>query len=196
MTYTSNIPQSGETLGSTRARINTNFQEIATVEAVNHIAFNDGDAGKHKFLQMPVQAAPTTAASEGGVFVKDDANMIAQLYYKGESEGSSYQLTTATDGADAAIGTIGASNGWSFLPGGVLIQWGSDTAPAGTSGFFTYPRAFGATPYSLQVSLVRTSSSSSSYDLLISTLDATQFKTNSGFSNPHTFYWMAIGIPA
>lgn len=62
MSYTSNIPLSGESLGSTRDRINQNFQQIDTVLAVNHVPFNDAGEGKHKFLQMPEQAsAPTTA---------------------------------------------------------------------------------------------------------------------------------------
>ena len=72
MTYNNNVPQSGQTLGNTRSPINTNFSLIASVEAVNHVAFNSSGAGKHKFLQMPEQGvapsgAPTTAVNEGGL---------------------------------------------------------------------------------------------------------------------------------
>ena len=71
MTYTTDIPQSGDTLGGTRDRIRTNFEEIATVMAENHVAFNNADEGKHKFLQMPVQAsAPATGASEAAFYVQ------------------------------------------------------------------------------------------------------------------------------
>lgn len=96
MTYTSSLPVSGDSLGSTRDRIRTNFQQIATVEAVNHIAFNELGEGKHKFLQMPIQAsAPTTSADEGGLYTKDDSASApkAALFYRNESNGTEIQLT-------------------------------------------------------------------------------------------------------
>lgn len=57
MTYTRNIPISGDSLGGTRDRIRTNFQQIDTVMAVNHVAFNSSGEGKHKFVQTPDQTA-------------------------------------------------------------------------------------------------------------------------------------------
>lgn len=196
MSYDNNIPVSGQTLGGTRAQINQNFADIDTDFQINHVAFNDSGAGKHKFMQMPVQASvPTTASSEGGLYVEDDLSGVAQLNFRGETNGSSYQLTLATNGVDPNIATIGAANGWSFIPGGLLIQWGSGSAPSGTSGTFSFPRAFSVTPYSLQVSIVRSSGASANYGFAISTVNSTGFKTNSGYSSSHTFYWIAIGTP-
>lgn len=100
MTYTSNIPVTGDTLGGTRDRIRTNFQEIASVVAVNHVAFNSLGEGKHKYLQMPEVTAsgagvPTTAADEGGLYVDADSGSspTSALFFRKESDGDSIQLT-------------------------------------------------------------------------------------------------------
>ena len=102
MSYNNNVPQAGQTLGNTRQPINTNFALIDTVEAVNHVGFNLTGAGKHKFLQMPDQAsAPTTAANEGGLYVKAVTGS-SELFYRKESNGTEIQLT----GVGGSIPTI------------------------------------------------------------------------------------------
>lgn len=155
MTYTSDIPQSGETLGGTRARINTNFQNIATVMAINHVAFNETDQGKHAYLQMPESGTdfnnnttpPSTNADEGAFYAKA-ANSVTTLFYRSESNGQEYQLTSVDD---ANIATFGSSSqGWTFLPGGLVLQYGIVTAP-GTSGQVTFDRTFSAAPYSIVI---------------------------------------------
>ena len=65
MTFTANIPLSGESLGSTRDRIRANFQQIQSLIAQNHIDFNTSGQGKHTVVQTVDQTAhPTTAANE------------------------------------------------------------------------------------------------------------------------------------
>ncbi len=68
MTYTRNIPISGDSLGGTRDRIRTNFQQIDTVMAVNHVAFNSSGEGKHKFVQTPDQTADVASGVNEPVF--------------------------------------------------------------------------------------------------------------------------------
>lgn len=95
MTYQPNVPVSGDSLGSTRDIIRTNFQEIASVVAINHVAFNETGEGKHKFLQMPENSAPTTAANEGGLYTAQDTDSAPKtaLFFRTESNGTSTQLT-------------------------------------------------------------------------------------------------------
>lgn len=76
MPYNNNVPPaSGGTLSGTRDPIRNNFTQIQTVSNVNHVDYDDADQGKHKFLQMPTQgSAPTTAATEGGLYVKNNGS--------------------------------------------------------------------------------------------------------------------------
>lgn len=212
MTYTPDIPQSGETLGGTRARINDNFQQIDTVVAVNHVAFNLSGEGKHKFLQMPVQSsAPSAASSEIAVYVKDDSSNVAQLFLRGEATGSEYQLTHLASGVDAEIATFGTNTeydagppslkgGWTFLPGttAMLMQYGSVTSLSTTSGnptTVTFSRAFSAAPFSINISFEKGGNSPTTDNAYIKngTITTTQFEIVTTDSSQRIGYWMAIG---
>ena len=199
MTFTRNIPISGDSLGGTRDRVRTNFQEIDTVNSVNHVAFNSLGEGKHKFLQMPVQASsPVTAADEAGLFALDDSSGVPQLYFKGDNTAAAatsnlYQLTAGTSGADANIATFGANaNGWTFLPGGLLLQWGSYSQGTSTAGIsVSFSRAFGAAPYSIVLTFNRNSGTDAS--VMVKSLTASSFTGRSTASGSHTAYYQAIG---
>ena len=199
--YTENIPISGDTLGGTRDRIRTNFQLIASVEAINHVAFGSLGQGKHKFLQMPEQAsAPTTAANEGGFYSKVGANPAeTNLFFRGESDGFEYQLTRVISASTASFSTntvaLGSANGfggWSFLPGNLLIQYGYFNP--NTSTTVQFPVAFAAIPFSVQLTLSADNNSTFRVGVSTGTLTASQFVfegTISSHANP--IYFMAIG---
>lgn len=85
MSFTPNIPVSGQTLGITRDPIRNNFLNYYNTMSTNHNAPDASGAGKHKFVEMPVQGTdPTTLAGEGGLFTKslssDPTKSI--LYYQ------------------------------------------------------------------------------------------------------------------
>lgn len=210
MTYTSDIPApSGDTLGGTRDRIRTNFQQIATVAAVNHIAFNASGQGKHKFLQMPEQPGsigqvgaplpPTTAADEGGLYTKVGINPAeTNLVFRAESDGFEYQLTkviaasTGRFGNNTVAYVANNNGGWTFLPGGLLLQYGRRTSP-GSSGTVTFPVAFpsGNAPFSIVVTNERNSARSANIDN--SAISATSFDYFMETSGSVALNWIAIG---
>lgn len=202
MTYTTGIPVSGDSLGGTRDRIRTNFEEIATVTAVNHVAFNSLGEGKHKFLQMPEQAsAPTTAADEGGFYAKVGASPAqTNLFFRGESDGFEYQLTRAISASTTRFATNTAyvanhTGGWTFLPGNLLLQYGARTTP-GTSGTITFPVAFTTGYYSITIGLSRNDSSSNQSFYVDNSVavSLTSFAYDSTSSATDPIYWMAIGV--
>lgn len=164
--YTNDIPNSGESLGSTRVRIHDNFAQIFTVFNENHVDFNTiPGEGKHKFLQMPEQAsAPTVATNEGGVYTKVGTNPAeTNLFFRGENNGFEYQLTTVDQALNARFATITAATsgaagtwGWTFLPGNMILNYGISNAGAN-------PRTINfAKPYSsaADVFVIMTSSGS------------------------------------
>jgi hypothetical protein len=209
MTYTTDIPISGDTLGSTRDRIRGNFQEIAAVEAINHVAFNNSDKGKHKFLQMPEQVlAPTTLLNEGGLYTHVGTNPAeTNLFFRAEDSvgtgGFRYQLTAVdqTNIGTFANNTAYATNhlgGWTFLPGGLLLQYGTKTNnPNGGDSTITFPKAFKSSVFSITISFSRAGGSNviqSARLTAFSSASLTSFGYFSGSNTNTPITWMAIGI--
>lgn len=198
MSYTANTPQSGQTLGFTRPVINSNFQTINTAFAVNHIAFNISGAGKHKFVEMPNQSViPSPLASaEGTIYCKSSG--IAQLFFTPGISGNEYQLTRAINAGFSEFGTNTAyaanhTGGWTFLPGGMLLQYGLRSSP-GASGAISFPTTFTNNPYSITVSLYR---ASGDHNVLVSSATP---PTTTGFNyicdtgGSIGVFWTAIGV--
>ena len=209
MTYTRNIPISGDSLGGTRDRIRTNFQVIFDKFAINHLDFDEVGSGKHKFLQMPRQsAAPTTDPTDCGFYAKVGTNPAqTNLFFRGENSGFEYQLTKAISastslfGANIAYGTPPAGfsqvGGWTFLPGGLILQYGfySKASGLGVTGTTQFPVTFNNPPYSISTIAIRPGSSGTRFVSLIETVPTTssfEWGTSSG-TNTEGFYWQAIG---
>lgn len=122
MSYTTGIPRSGQSLGNSRPQVQGNFDYINTAFAINHVAFNSSGFGKHKFVDLveglpdPVPAGGTNTvfSKVGGVFA------LGELFYVRGAGGTPIQMTNGNILANA--------NGYSFLPGGILVQWGSTTS--------------------------------------------------------------------
>ena len=177
------LPNTGESLDDTRDAIKTNFTLLQITINANHVSLTGGD-GKHKFLQMPEQAsAPTTAANEGGLYVKA-ASSISNLFWRQESDGTEIQMTN--------IAPSSATSGYSFLPGGILMQWGQKATP-GASGQVMFPITFSAAPYSLTLTLQRSSGTQSVTSSSATVPTATTFNYLASSAGSTILYWMAIG---
>lgn len=198
MTYNSNVPQTGQTLGNTRVPINTNFARIYTVFGNNHITFNESGEGKHKFLQMPDQAsAPVTAANEVGFYSKAVSG-ISQLFFRGENNGTEYQLTKGTSGVDPNAATFATNTayvanhtgGWTFLPGGLIFQYGERLSLSSGNNTVTFPRAFPTAVFSVITTMDRNSNNVDA--LYAHTLTVTDFQMRNT-SSGNAGFWYAIG---
>lgn len=202
MTYSADLPVSGDTLGGTRDRIRTNFQVIDTTLAVNHVAFGGAAGeGKHKFLQMPEQgSAPSTAVNEGGFYTKVGTNPAeTNIFFRGENSGFEYQLTKAIAASTGRFGSASstAPNGWTFLPGNLILQWGSVTNP-GTSGTVTFATSninFPTGIIQVQCQLYHASSADESVTVRQDSLPSTtEFKYRTTSSSANTILkWYALG---
>jgi len=156
MAYTNNIPQATDDPSQSQSQILNNFTSIDTVNSVNHVAYNDANQGKHKFLQMPEQGSvPTTAANEGGLFTKETIALITGLYFRRESDGTQLQLTDI----DLTTSTVVSGTQYTFLsPWGFRITFGK-TGTISNNGAVTFTTNFSASPYTLQVTAVDTNQS-------------------------------------
>jgi len=130
VTYTPNIPVTGDSLGSTRDRINTNFQQIYNVFEENHYPFNSANQGKHMWSSYPEQSSdPSTEANELAIYAKPGLYPVeTDLFLRAESNGFVYAMTRvnsafiSTMGQFITAGTVTTNysqiGGWTFLPGG------------------------------------------------------------------------------
>ena len=189
MSFTPNIPASGQSLGQTRQAILNNFAILRSTIAVDHVDVNASGNGKHKYVHLTDQSAsiPTTAANEL-VFFNKLVSGTARLFLRQPSSGTQIQMS--------GINPLSSTNGYTFLPGGILLQWGSQ-AKTGNQTPVTFPIQFDAI-YSITIS---TQTTSSTADLTAGVRNGTV--TTSGFSincsssgNVTAFYWMAIGTKA
>lgn len=188
MSYTV-LPNSGQSLGVTRAPINTNFSLIQSVFAENHVGFNNVGAGKHKFVVMPQQgSAPTTIAGEAALYTKAGTTGTALFMIRDANAGTEVQLTSSS------VGNVQSANsGWTWLPGGLFMQWGQN-AVVGGSNVIGFPVPFDTLtpPYSVVITPVRNSINVDIVYLDSSTnADFTAFNTSG--AGITMINWIAIG---
>lgn len=194
MSYVPQPQSSGSTLVGTRDQIRTNFEKIQTQFNQNHVDIQS--SGKHKFLQMPDQSsAPDTAANEIGFYSKDVSG-VSTGYFRAENNGSEYRVTAFDDVNFATFGTnteysAGLFGGWTFLPGGLILQYGFAPLLLNGTNIILYPKSFSANAYSITY---RTGGSSQAVTLFVDQ-NTTRFRvtTNNTLVGLTTLAWQAIG---
>jgi hypothetical protein len=142
---------------------------------------------------MPAQSsAPTTAALEGGLYTKDVGAGVTQLFYRREGSGQEIQITSGITANSATFGnnTIYLANhegGWTYLPGGLIMQYGRYFTTVINTNVITYPIAFTSATYSVVAVLEGTRAVFS-----VSNLAVDKFTFRSDISNQNVD-WIAIG---
>jgi hypothetical protein len=181
MTYQPNIPQATDDLSDSQANLLANFQVSNTVMSVDHYPFDDATANKGFHKQVHLTNSTPTLGGANGVL------------------GCSSGWPVWVDGAGNTVNLINgepntANPGYTYLPGNMIMQWGSGSTGSGGTGFttVTFPIAFG-TLYSFVAtangSTVIGTGTSGATSCLVSTRRAI-----SPFDLYNTsFFWMAIG---
>ena len=130
-TYTPGYPPDGSSLGQTKATIRNNLDGTFQTLAIDHID-NNGQpgsqpAGYHKVIHaVPQGSDPAAIVGYGQLYSKTINSFTTDQALFWETGGGLIQQLTAN------ITPTAATNGSSFLPGGLIIQWGS--AAAATDG--------------------------------------------------------------
>ncbi len=213
MTYQPNIPTGSVNLDIDYKNLRGNFQKLDTSFGTDHVPFSDVTAqnGYHEdihfnpvsttatqpppnydsALQYPAAAGlPPVVAGIGQLFssgVNDSINTDTGLYWL-SGNGLQVAMTRNFEPSHAA-------NGSTFLPGGLILQWGTATSNVP----FTWPRAFG-TFYSAQFTVNTASADRNVIKISAgpTALGATvqvRMTTGSGNVDPNaTFFFMAIGV--
>lgn len=121
MSFTGNIPNTGQSLGFTQSLIRNNFTNYNNVISQDHVAPNSTGQGKHANIHMPVQAStPSTIANEGCEYTKTVGAQSIPFYVKDTGTSVLYPMlpiramcsfeTTAVDGAITPLGSHNTLN--------------------------------------------------------------------------------------
>jgi hypothetical protein len=222
MTFVS-TPNSGQSLGATRDQMRTNTDLLRSTLAKDHVDVNDtiNTPGYHNFVHL-IDATgniPTTAVGQMAIYQKLDANSKPQLFIKRNNNSFEYQLTTIS-GKNAANNTFavllndypksdGSGNagaafsaGWTFLPGGLIMQYGFyDAGVTGlaSTGIIPFCVPFTGTIFNVSLTMIcKVGGTSKVSDLSVISGSATinQFSWNmdSSTSAYTGIYWQAIGV--
>jgi hypothetical protein len=209
--YQPNVPTGLVDLDVDYAALQGNFQAANTSFGVDHVAFDNTTAqnGYHEDIhfnpesttatnapnnyvagtQYP-QGIPATVAGIGQLFsssVNDAINTDTGLYWL---TGGGRQIALTRN-----LVPILAADGVTFLPGGLILQWGTGTS----STPFTWPRAFG-TFYACQLTVLTASANrnvtqfSAGPTAAGATVNVRQVTGSGNIDPAATFFFMAIGI--
>ena len=176
-----NVPLTGQTLNQTRNPINQNFSVIDTAFSVDHVPYNEpsGNQGQHNKVTFPVQSpAPNFPAGDLGLFnATFPPTSVNELFVRKDS-GTAYPMTSSNNSS---------VNGWTYLPSGLLLQWGVSTV---TTFTVVFDRPF-ASVYNAQIAIFDPTGTTGNTSV-ITALSNTQISAKSTFNGQK--YWMVIGL--
>jgi hypothetical protein len=218
--YFTGFPTQEDSLGGTQQRFFTNTASVKAFLDINHYDFNNALYGNHKWVMFGRQTAnwpDTTSPSTNTIAIYGAADTtsplpITQLWFQPPNTAvnpvtptikpaGTIQLT-AGDVTNAKFSTNTTyeahhNGGWTFLPGKLLLQYGTidpnaaDDMPS--TGTVNFPIAFSDVPYSLVFGVARDNGSSSAQNIYYNTLAAASFKFSSTSDVNRQFSWVAIG---
>jgi hypothetical protein len=196
--YQPGIPTGSVDLDEDYQNLQNNFQSLDTYFGIDHTQYSVNNlttpSGYHKSVHMIPQSSPSVTAGFGQLYsqtIDDGVNNDQTLFWL-TGGNRTIQLTRNFQ-------PVAATNGYTMLPGGLIMQWGIVSIPSGTVTFSTNNIAFPSACFSVQLTLISkassTSSSNNSLFIDTATSSRTQFKWryNGGSGDFQSFYWVAIG---
>lgn len=172
----------------------TKIRNLGTVIRPNWLAILQGDATFKPYAvnlanrtSLPITADPAVIADTYLLYSKKDGAGNVQVYV----ENPAAKVTKLTSN----IVPVSATNGYTYLPGDILLQWGKFTAVGSGNTDVFFPVAFSGAPYSMTITLYRASGhvAESFYITTHVAPDATHFLVYNGFTTAQAFFWQAIG---
>lgn len=228
LNYFTNIPFASNDPSIDQPNMQTNTNSISAWVDVDHYGFKDASnlGGLHTQVTMPTLAGlPVRLLSNSGIlYTKSlavyppDPQTSNNLFYTAGTSTKEYQLTRCINNNTQfnlfGVNTVGyaaptapvtsLNGGWTFLPGGLLLQYGfCNYAPTSTGLTLNvvFPIEFTFNPYSITTSVTRISTGAvptiAIRDGSVTTTGFTAFLNLynlPGATNAsNSFAWMAIG---
>lgn len=195
--YTRDIPFASNNPSVDQPKMQTNTDSIDSLIGVDHVSFNQNLGGYHTVIHQqasPGNADPAPIALTGQTYVKDVTNGITTdqaLFF--ESGGG--RVTQLTSFGSPVTTVVASSNGYLFLPGGILMQWGKITGAvknATTSINFNAANInFPNNCFGMEGTLSK--GTSGGVITLIPSASAFTYHINTSSGQTLDFFWTAIG---
>lgn len=211
--YNTGIPAAADNPSNDQPDMLQNTNSINSIIAVDHYSFGSSANfdGFHKQITLPVLGSiPTIASGQGSVYTKTattaSAHTESTLFYSPDTTGNEYQLSRTISTSFSTFSTNGAYGtppggftqigGWTYLPGGMLFQYGffGKAAALGNSGTIQYPVAFTTSAFSINVTLIRAATNSHPISMPATSSSTTSFQFQTDSTGSDGVYWQAIGV--
>lgn len=196
--WNGNIPQPTDQLNNSQPALLQNFQAIEQLVSVNHFDFNTANVGKHTQVTLPENLAPTpTVIDTANIYSQlSPLTMHTELYWQRENnppDPTAAQIIQWTGG-------LSANNGWTYLPSGMLVKWGSATTNA-VPYTVIFPMAGNIPGFATAVFIAAGANYATNSGITVSTIPGTltplQFQVRTIDVNntdvDSSFWWIAIG---
>lgn len=208
-TYQPLIPTGTVPLNQDYQNLQGNFQVADTSFGTDHYAFSDATAnnGYHKVAHFvatstvasnppnnfPITPPPTVGLT-GELFTTQSNVGLGndELLWWQSGGGTLAQMTVN-------LTPVSSTNGYTFIPGGLILQWGIVSSTSG-SGTVTFPIAFPQAVFNITFGMIVTSGSSTThagqvYVKAIPSLTNSSFGWRQADLSPDAtgFFWSAIG---
>lgn len=203
--FVPNIPFGPNNPSQDQPNMQANTNSDIDIWEVDHIGFNVNNSGIHAQVTMPVQSGIPTTAQAGATVTYTKTSGQSQEFMTSDTGAKEYQITRFIDadfstfGANASLAPNPGTGGWTFLPGGIIMQYGTFPAFSTGSVDIVFPITY-TTLYNIQVSFV-TPGTSPRAGILYQNPGPPISPSNSGFtafllpsSALNTLYWMALGV--
>ena len=148
------IPNATDQISQSQSQIQTNFASIKSLVDINHVDFSDGvNFGKHYAVTFPVQLAanlPTFLSGEVALYnmlpTANPTTGVDELFInKIVSGGAAVQIPMTASILSTSNAPATFSNGWTYLPSGILAKWGQasgamfEGGASASKGVVTFP---------------------------------------------------------
>lgn len=186
MPFISGEPVATRTLATSQPIIQANFTLSNQYFGLDHYAFDDPSAfkGLHKSCTFIAAGSIPTTIDECAIY-----SMLQhgrpELYFRRESSGTEILMTNYHSPTDGVLGS-------SFLPGGLLIQWGiSGNIHANADEVETFDEPFTVIPYTVVITGIHNGGEVVSGN--VHDINLTDFTIRNTSVSSRYFYWIAIG---
>lgn len=197
--FTQGYPPDGSSLGETKATIRDNLDGSFLVFSVDHQDQNETGAGSHAKVSLKNTTGTITPTLPPGIFGAGYETLYSQpagsppLGPTGDlfmSRGGGAGIRLTGPGVPTA-----SQNGYTFLPGGILLQWGFVAVTSSSTVTVNFSPNFPNNCFNVQLTRTRASSNpgdtNSTWVITTPSTSSFQIKNNDGHS--WGYYWLAIG---
>lgn len=163
------LPGPNSTLQNTQNPIRQNFLDINTGFSVDHESFNTTNAGFHNKVTMQKLPVPQTPIPAG-------AANTAVIYYADFGGINEVFLNTEAGTPIPITAAVNASSGYSYLPSGIILQWGLTAAlPSNNTITTNFTLTFPNNIFQVQVSLLYAVNGATPPSIYVRTLNVGNF---------------------